>query len=184
DVFALLRHPAPPTHDHRGDSAPPRGGARPRCLHRRAVRVSARPCNRCHPASARPRPPRARSASVHREQVRQRSVSALVVPCAIVAAFVLAVAFVDAAVAAALIAGLVFTRLPAVLLHSDSIAPMVLAGVLGAVASARWRRDGGGRNRRALGFGLAGASYLSVLALSYLWASDLHATARAVQELV
>jgi putative inorganic carbon (hco3(-)) transporter len=105
------------------------------------------------------------------------------VPCTILAAFVLAVALVDSAVAAALIAGLVFTRLPAVLLHSDSIAPMVLAGILGALASARWRRDDGGRNRRALGFGLAGVSYLALLAVSYLWASDLHATASAVQEL-
>ncbi|HYL52125.1 MAG TPA: O-antigen ligase family protein [Acidimicrobiia bacterium] len=109
--------------------------------------------------------------------------SALVVPGAILAAFVLAVAFLDAAVAAALIAALVFTRVPAVLLHSDSIAPMVLAGVLGAVASARWRRLDGGRNRRALGFGLAGVTYLAVLALSYLWASDPQATASAVQKL-
>ena len=109
--------------------------------------------------------------------------SALVVPCAIVAVFVLAVAFVDAAVAAALIAGLAFTRLPAVLLHSDSVAPAVLAGVLGVVASARWRREDGRRNRRALGFGLAGVSYLALVALSYLWASDLHATASAVKEL-
>jgi O-antigen ligase len=100
-----------------------------------------------------------------------------------VAAFVLAVAFVDSAAAAALIAGLAFSRLPAVLLHSDSVAPAVLAGVLGVVAAARWRREGGRRNRRAFGFALAGVSYLAVIALSYLWASDLHATASVLKEL-
>ena len=109
--------------------------------------------------------------------------NALLVPCAIVAAFVLAAAFVDSAVAAALIAALAFTRLPAVLLHSDIVAPAVLAGVLGVVASARWRREDGRRNRRALGFGLAGVSYLAVVAMSYLWASDLDATATTVKEL-
>ncbi len=109
--------------------------------------------------------------------------NALVLPCAIVAVFVLAVAFVDAAVAAALIAGLAFSRLPAVLLHSDNVVPAVLAGVLGVLASARWRRNDGRRNRRAIGFGLAGVSYLAVLALSYLWASDGSATATAVKDL-
>jgi putative inorganic carbon (HCO3(-)) transporter len=110
-------------------------------------------------------------------------VNALVVPCAIAAAFVLAVAFVDAAVAAAVIAGLVFSRVPAVLLHSESISPAVLAVVLGVAASARWRREDGRRNRRALAFGLAGVSYLAVLAMSYLWASDVHAAANTVKEL-
>ena len=106
--------------------------------------------------------------------------NALVVPCAIAAAFVLAVAFVDAAVAAAVIAGLVFSRVPAVLLHSESISPAVLAVVLGVAASARWRREDGRRNRRALAFGLAGVSSLAVLAMSYLWASDVHAAANTV----
>ncbi len=109
--------------------------------------------------------------------------NALAVPFAIAAAFVLAAAFVDPAIAAALIAALVFTRLPAVLLHSESVVPLVLAVVLGVAAATRWRREDARRDRRALAFGLAGVSYLAVVATSYLWASDLDATATAVRQL-
>ena len=94
--------------------------------------------------------------------------NALAVPLAGVAVFVLAVAFVDPAVAAALIAALTFTRLPAVVLHSESVAPAVLAVVFGIAASTGWRREDGRRDRRALAFGLAGLAYLAVLATSYL----------------
>jgi O-antigen ligase len=96
---------------------------------------------------------------------------------------VLVWAFVDSAVAAALIAALAFTRVPAVALHSEDVTPALLAVVFGFAAAARWRSGDGASSRRAISFALAGTAYLLVVVLSYLWARDSEAVVTVARQL-
>ncbi len=112
--------------------------------------------------------------------------SALLIPGAAIVASILVSAFVDPALAAALIAALTFSRMPAVSLHSANILPALLAVVFGVAASTRWRREHGGEDgppRRALSFAVASLPYLAVVTMSYLWADDVGLTATAAQQL-
>jgi putative inorganic carbon (HCO3(-)) transporter len=106
----------------------------------------------------------------------------LVVAVAAAAVVALVRAFFDDAVAAALLAALAFTRLPAVVLHSEGLMPAILAAVYGVAAAARARR-GGTSPRRALSFAIAGVAYLLVVGLSYLWAADSTVASLAARNL-
>jgi O-antigen ligase len=113
-------------------------------------------------------------------------VNTIAAPFAAVAAVVLLAAFVDPAIAAALIAALTFSRAPAVALHSANVLPAVLAVALAIAAAARWRREHDPEReapRRALSFAIAALPYLAILALSYLWADNPTLTVTAVQQL-
>ncbi len=101
----------------------------------------------------------------------------------IVAVVVLVRAFFDDAVAAALLATLAFTRLPAVTMHSEGLAPALLATVFGIAAAARWRRGAGTPRRQTLAFALAATAYLLVVTCSYLWASDTAAASLTARNL-